>query len=287
MADIQLLFPNRIDGDGATLSGGSWLPALPLANLQNRVLSKVARSTNDATASTRFVIDLGRERSIDGLVLMAHNLSTSATYEITASANADLSSPLYASGPRLAYPSIYQTVDLPWSHPHWWSGLPDEEDLADLPANAIHLLSTAVSARYWRVIISDESNPVGYVQIGRVFIGSAWRPPMNYVYGAKLGIVDPSTSDRALSGTLYFDERPVYRTAAFAFDGLPEDETFPALFDLIRKAKTTREIFYVPDADDLLNIQRRSFICHAREPQPIEQSAFRRMSVAFVLEELP
>ena len=50
-------YPNH--ADVATLSGGSWEASLPLANLQHRLLSRVARSTDAALASTQFDADLG------------------------------------------------------------------------------------------------------------------------------------------------------------------------------------------------------------------------------------
>lgn len=73
-------FPNRAD-DG-TLSGGSWETSLPLANLQTRYLSQVARSTDDAKASTQFENDLGANYPIRALGVFGHNLSLAAKYRI-------------------------------------------------------------------------------------------------------------------------------------------------------------------------------------------------------------
>lgn len=134
--------------------------------------------------------------------------------------------------------------------------------------------------------MTDSDNPAGYVSLGRVFLSEQWQPPYNYDYGAQAGFVDPSLVERSLSGTAYFDRRPVYRTATFGFGYLPETETFPRLFDLIRRAGVTEEVFYVPDAGDLLNLQRRSFLARMREPSALEQSVFAGLSAQFTLEEL-
>jgi hypothetical protein len=61
------------------LSGGSWLAALPLTNLQDSRLHRVARSTDDAAASTKFGIDLGVARAVRLLALVGHNFSSAAT----------------------------------------------------------------------------------------------------------------------------------------------------------------------------------------------------------------
>jgi hypothetical protein len=81
MPNITLGWNNRTDS--GTLSGGSWLASLPLTNLQNRQVQKVARSTNAAVASTQFQIDLGQARSIGVLGLVVHNISVSGRVRVT------------------------------------------------------------------------------------------------------------------------------------------------------------------------------------------------------------
>lgn len=60
------------------LSGGSWLTALPLSNLQNRELAKVARSSNDDLTSTIIKADLGVARAVRVVAGVKHNLSSAA-----------------------------------------------------------------------------------------------------------------------------------------------------------------------------------------------------------------
>jgi hypothetical protein len=60
------------------LTGGSWEPLLPLTNLQDRRLAKVARSTDAAITSTKFDTDLGVTRALRLLALVNHNFSSAA-----------------------------------------------------------------------------------------------------------------------------------------------------------------------------------------------------------------
>lgn len=83
MANIFLAWQNRIDE--ATLSGGSWNSSLPLTNVQNRQVQKVARSSDAANASTKFDLDLGSGQSIGVLALVVHNISASGKVRISAS----------------------------------------------------------------------------------------------------------------------------------------------------------------------------------------------------------
>lgn len=83
MANIFLAWQNRVDE--GTLSGGSWNASLPLTNLQNRQVQKVARSTNATVASTQFAINLGQAQAIGVVALVVHNISVSGYYRVSGS----------------------------------------------------------------------------------------------------------------------------------------------------------------------------------------------------------
>lgn len=82
MSTPLILCPNRIDE--ATLSGGSWEMANPLAKLQNRRLKAVARSTSLVKAYTQLLITLPAPRRIKALALVNANLDPTATWRIRA-----------------------------------------------------------------------------------------------------------------------------------------------------------------------------------------------------------
>lgn len=279
----KILFPNRVDE--STLSGGAWISALPLANLKTRVLQRVARSADVQPASTQFRMQLARARNIDAVVLLNHSISPAGQWRVLASMNPDMSSPVYDSGTIEAFPPQNPTLLLSWNDPNWWSGKADSEQLAGQTLNSIHVLPRTVFATYWQVQISDPSNPAGYLDVGRVFLSSAYRPDHNYDFGATLGIEDLSSNVRSLGGTLYFDERKRYRVQSVQFTNL-RIEGFPAVYDLALRAGQTREVFWIPDETDLLNQYRTCFLARIREPTRLEAAAFQSIGVPFVLEEL-
>jgi hypothetical protein len=61
-------------------SGGDWEATLPLTNLADRRLAKVARSSDTELASTRLHLDLGVARSIGGIAIPKHTLSKTGAY---------------------------------------------------------------------------------------------------------------------------------------------------------------------------------------------------------------
>lgn len=88
MGNVTLGFPNNVDT--STLAGGSWVSTLPITNMQNRSIGKVARTTDDATSSTQFTTTLSAARRINVLSFTNHNLSLIAKYRIRASNEASI-----------------------------------------------------------------------------------------------------------------------------------------------------------------------------------------------------
>ena len=70
------------------MSGGSWLSSLPITNMQDRQLQKVARTSNATLAATQFDIDLGQARPIGVLSLVNHNISVTGRVKISGAGSA-------------------------------------------------------------------------------------------------------------------------------------------------------------------------------------------------------
>lgn len=62
------------------ITGGDWESDLPLSNLQDRRLAKVARSSDAQLASTRMHVDLETARSVGIIAVPKHNFSKTGAY---------------------------------------------------------------------------------------------------------------------------------------------------------------------------------------------------------------
>lgn len=85
MANALFLYPNRADASVSytpTGSGGAWLSALPLTNLQDPDLSLPARSLSARRADARMRWDLAVSRSIRGVVIPKSNLSSAGRFRV-------------------------------------------------------------------------------------------------------------------------------------------------------------------------------------------------------------
>ena len=285
MSNILLAWNNKTDA--GTVAAGSWLASLPLTNLQNRQVQKVARSTDATATSTKFTIDLGSAQTIGVLALVVHNLSVTATVRITASDTAAFTNLYYDSGAVAAWPSgiIPQSL-LQWEDDNFWLGTLSANARAGYQSPFINIVATSVTMRYWKVEIVDTTNTDGYIQIGRLFMAPTWTPSVNYSYGAALGYQDPTPVDTSLSGAEFFDARSKYRVFQFGLQYILGTEAYSYALELQRLAGVSGEVLVIPDQADATYSTARSFVGRMRQLGSITQPQQSAYSVNFEIKEL-
>lgn len=285
MANALLAFNNRIDV--ATVSGGSWLSALPLTNVQSRAIKQVARSTNLLLGSTQFTIDLGPDKVIRMLALVGHNLSLVARYRIRGGADNTFLTWSYDSGWLDVWPPVYSSYNLDWQSLNWWSGRYLDEERQGYTWNLPHILPAAVNYRYWLVELDDQTKTdTAYVDVGRVFVAGAWQPVINMAPGASIGWETNTQVQEALSGAEFFQRRNPYRVAQFTTDFMLDNEAMANAFDIQRRVGVDAEVFYIFDPADTVHLLRRSFLGRLRRMNPIEITNFLLRKTAWEVKEL-
>ena len=284
MSNCLIGFPNRIDS--AVLSGGTWAATLPRLNLQNRLLGKVARSTLATLASTQFDMDVVTIKATKILSLVNHNFSLAAKVRIRGSDVPDFTTSIYDSGFLPVWPAVYASTEVDWEEDSFWAGQYTDEQRAGYTAAYIHVMSTTVRARYWRVEIDDTSNTAGYVQIGRVFIGAAWQPTINMAYGAPIGWETKTAVQESLGGAEYFQRRTPYRVQNIQLDHLTINEALGNAFEIQRRAGIDGEVLWVFDPDDTVHALRRRFLGRLQALSPVQYPYPRINSTAFSIKEI-
>lgn len=285
MANIYLAWQNRTDT--ASLSSGSWNALLPLANLQNRQVQKVARSADTALASTKFDVDLGAAYQISVLALIVHNISVSGKVRITASDTATFTALAYDSGWVSVWPAGVIPISLlEWEEDNFWLGTLSANARAGYQSPFINILPSTVTQRYWRVEINDTGNSDGYVQIGRLFMARGWRPGINYAYGASLGYEDPTPVDVSLSGAEFFDVRSKFRVFGFDIDYITDSDAYAYALELQRIAGVSGEVLMCQDTDDAARMPQRAFVGRLRQIGGVTQATPTSHSARFEIKEL-
>ena len=285
MTNILIAYQNRTDE--GTLSNGTWLSTLPLVNLQNRLVQRVARSNGATLAATKFDMDFGAAKTIGVIALVVHNFSVGAKVRIQADDAADFATPTYNSGWVDVWPAgqIPQAL-LEWEEDNFWLGTLSANARAGYQSPFIHVPAAAQTYRYWRVEIDDTTNTDGYVHIGRLFMSATWTPTINYSYGAGLVYKDTTPIETSLSGAEYFDVRGKAREFSFTLEGLTNTEAYDIVLQLQRVAGISGEILQIPDMADTTRIPARSYVGRLVDLQPIGNPKPDRFNVQLNVREL-
>jgi hypothetical protein len=241
--------------DSGTLSGGTWEASLPLANIRDADIAKVARSSGATTGATQFRIDFGTTlaRYLGLLVLLGHNFSAAATVQFVLTASAtDATSRIYDSGALPAW--VAATV-----HGRGTGGGYAAENAAYAeswisPPEVRHKLTSVQQvgsggARYLFVYIVDTGNAAGYVQLGRFLGGPVWQPEYGAAFPPQIRVVDPSLVARTRGGLRVAGNDTRYREMKLRFDALSENEAWAFLHEWQRLG-TRHEVWVEMDHDD-------------------------------------
>lgn len=234
------------------------MATLPLSNLQQRELSVIARSTDLQLSSTKFKIQFsGRLPSIGGIALVDHNLSSDATWRITAS---------NASGTKVRqtdWMSVWPELDpgaMEWEDDIWWTGKQDAETINTFTRVALWcdggtlwpVYDDVSNPAIWTVEINDQTNTTGCVEISRLFIGRVFVPTENYSWGAKISYVDSSEISDGwgyIQPEFYVERKP-RRVMRVGFSHLTDAEAYGAFSLMQRQTGTTGEVIVSQDAED-------------------------------------
>lgn len=290
MASVMLGFPAWSDGTAttsATLTGGSWLAGLPLANLQNPLLGYVARSTNVTLASTKFNADLAAARIVRMVAIPKHTLSLDAKIRIIGSSAASGAGTVaHDSGWLDVWARINPMGSIPWGTAGLWSGQLDTEQAAGYNVGFVHVIPAGAIARHWYIQIDDTTNAAGYIDLARLIIADGYSPSLNVAWGARLGWETNTTRETSVGDVDYYDARANRRRATLAFNELPNDEALAGPFEIVRQLGRHKQLFFVFDPDDVEHMHRRSFLATIEEADALDFAVYGRANLPMTLREV-
>ncbi len=236
---MKLSWINRIDD--AELSADAQIATLPVANVRHPFPSRQWRTPAGVT-SAYLVADLGAAAACEVWAVAGTNLTSGATARLRASSVDPLvtSSLLYDSGT-----------------------LTGEFD--DAYRALFAALETAVTARYWRIDLSDSAAAGGNLRIGRVWLGPAWTPSANLLYGWGKTFLDGSRISESLSGAEFVDEGPRARAFEFTLSFMGRAEMHANAWEIARRNGLARDVLLMIDpasatkvADSCIGLVKRA-----------------------------
>lgn len=187
-SNLTLSYPNRCDECNITDANPSiWSSKLPLDNLHNKVLKKVAR-TNVGNRSAELQINLLYEPREIGVVALAnHNFTTSAKVRIIGYSQYDCTGLVrFDSGSEFRAWAILNPTDngvIPFESKNWFLGTVEESQRKDYTSLVTYFADDNQMCRSFKIIISDPatvsaaSNTSNTIGLGA----------LNFTVGAGLG----------------------------------------------------------------------------------------------------
>ena len=227
MANLVIGYGDRVAG--GTVTASSQLASLPAIHLLDAHLSpKVWRGTAN---TAQLIFDFGAAVAIGALALLGTNMTAAGTVRVRLSAASNLGSPTYDTG---AAP-VPAGVDPRYRH-------------------LIHLLPAPAVGRYLGLDLTDVT--LAYLQAGRGWAGTVWRPTRNYQFNAVKGWNDTTRAAVAESGQIWLERGVTTRTRKFRLQAITQAEAEGVLEDWAPTAR--REDVLVVFNPDSANLGRDS-----------------------------
>jgi hypothetical protein len=258
----------------AVMSGGAWVAAQPVTNLNKPgYKSDPARCVDIGNlAASQFTATLETARPVNLVGIMFHTLSSNASWRIVlAGLDGNLGAPVYQSAWTPVVGRLWDSSVLEWEVSNWWTGQPEEDELALYPR---HLwipipLDPGPICGALRVEFQDPTNEAGYFDIGGVWIARTWSPLMNFDRGRDFGSDSRAVVEEAPSGRMFGEDREPRRRLTVTWSYLQKAEAI-RLHDAGRRADTTREVLFVPDLEDAVGMIREAWPATFEKPPAIK-----------------
>ena len=235
MSNARFIFSNDWDSASLVLTQGTQAPALPLVHTQRYNNSRTFRTqgTGDAT----IVFTLPDPRVLSGLVLWRHNLTTAAKIRL------ELFDQENATGVKVYDSGLFDAIEAKTLGDLQWG-------LEPLGATTFSDWDLAYSVKWFeltaaksgRLTISDPSNPDGFLEVCRVYLGRALEPKFNVDLGHSLRWETMTKGPRTAGGTIHTLETQVFRSLEFDLSHLEPGER-SSWFDEVRRVSTHRDFF--------------------------------------------
>lgn len=248
------------------MTNGNWYDTLPRSNMQNKILTKVARTTTDAVA---FTITWPRQIPVRVFGLIRHNLVQSVVVNVT----------LYNANNEVLNTFNRRWLGKPWPTRDWI----DPDFISGEPRDTFRSRHSRITyidfGRNYSVkrmevnITSNLQSDNQKIQIGRLFAGKAWTPKLNYTSGQKLWYENITDKRRALGGTLYSDLRANYRIIQFGLSYLTEDEALGFALDMQKTIGDSDECLINLEPDNGRYPYAQTLMGRVRQLSPIERAA--------------
>ena len=166
-------------------------PQFPLTDSKIDNFKQSWRTTACTGAEHTGWLDVGAAVEVDFLALLGHNLGSSAAVT------------LYGADDESG--TNQETAAVTWA-----------------AGNIFKFLATPITKRFWKIVITDTTNPAGYLEFTTIILGKSWTPSRPHGAAYEYGPEDFSTAELSDSLVLFGEEKPAPDSWALPFIGLDD-----------------------------------------------------------------
>jgi hypothetical protein len=171
---MRIAYDNEIDNTSYTLIASTEDASYPKENIQKLALNEVWHSDTDTAEYIGVDAGAGNTITVTVAIIAGHNITNSAT-----------------------------VIKLQGSDDNF-SSTPVDESFTYNSDKMYEFIGSA-SHRYWRVLVTDTTNPDSYIAIGRIFFGTYLTITNSFANSFEEVNNDTSTSSLSISGQTYGD----------------------------------------------------------------------------------
>lgn len=282
MSNILITSTNRVD-DATSITADDEVAGLPIANVQDRQITKVFRNTQN---TAQIDVNFGQGRVIDVVAVIRHNMTQTSKIRVRLSTVSDFSTTVYDSGTVNAWPVVEEFGALPWGVFNW-GGFISTTEAVDYTISSFALPTTSVVAQYLRIDLTDTDSTDGYIQVGRIIAAPAYRPSINMAFGVEFEFVDESRVTKSRGGQTFIDEVERFRRMRFELLNIPENEIFSNVFNSIdRRRGIVEDLLVIPQPDDNTTWITQNIYGRLTSTNPITNTQLERYGRLIEIEEL-
>lgn len=237
---MRIIWRNLVDSATLTASP-TMVSTLPVANLQTDAREEVARTSSLATQTIDVTLD--QDELMQGCVIYRGNFSSGATWRVQIFEDATMAVQRYDSGALLLNPPK-PLGDLDWGVERLGVTIYDGWGYT-----VSELWFAPVVGAFVRITLDDASNPDGFMQASRLFIGPYMELSDMPIPGLTLGPKETTKQERSEAGTLHVEAGSQYRALTAAGRYLPE-KARAAIGDMQREVGMRRDVYVSIFADE-------------------------------------
>lgn len=257
-----------------TFAGGSYDVLYPVTNLGNQILTKAAKSTDLAEASTQFYCTTDTIRPVRFMGICRHNLTDAGQFRIKLYSDTARTVLLYDSDWQNAWLPAYSSYDDNWYRPGFWGGLYSPAEKEGITPTRLIWLDETYFCQGIEVFFRDAANPDGFVSVGMFEVSEGYQVFYNPGYGMRFGTLNRDVVVEAQGGVVYSEEMQAARVFQGSISALPLAEAKQRFYEFQRRLKTGKPFLFVLDPDDSTNALRDGGLFRNVEIELLAYSAY-------------